>query len=466
MAGLLLNINYTLFLLVASPWLIWRFFAKGKNKRGWHHKLWGRVRPRQSQSNCIWLHAVSVGEVNLLVPVLRELRQQNPNIEFVISTTTETGFNLAQKRFPDTYTFFCPFDLTWAIKNTIARLRPNMLVLAELEVWPNLINLCQKKEIPVVVINGRLSEKSFRGYQKVRWLIQGTFKRISLIGTQNETYRNRFISLGCNPEQVTVTGNVKFDGLEMNRDNPTTQKLSNLIELKPDVPVLVAGSTQLEEDILAVNAFQELATKFPALRLLLAPRHPERCAALAKQIDQLGLPCILRSEIPASNNEADIQARQSLFQSQHIKHKDGTAEIHPIVIVDVIGELGAWWGCASAAYVGGSLGKRGGQNMMEPAAFGIPVSFGPNTENFKDIVRELLENDAARVIVDKFGLKQFVDQSLRDTVWANGLGQRAKSTVVHHQGASQRTAKLLCEVLKNHINPLTHSSSQKPKQAA
>ena len=239
-----------------------------------------------------------------------------------------------------------------------------------------------------------------------------------------------------------------------------------MIELKPDVPVLVAGSTQLEEDILAVNAFQELATKFPALRLLLAPRHPERCAALAKQIDQLGLPCILRSEIPASNNEADIQARQSLFQSQHIKHKDGTAEIHPIVIVDVIGELGAWWGCASAAYVGGSLGKRGGQNMMEPAAFGIPVSFGPNTENFKDIVRELLENDAARVIVDKFGLKQFVDQSLRDTVWANGLGQRAKSTVVHHQGASQRTAKLLCEVLKNHINPLTHSSSQKPKQAA
>ncbi len=466
MAGLLLNINYTLFLLVASPWLIWRFFAKGKNKRGWHHKLGGRVRPRQSQSPCIWLHAVSVGEVNLLVPVLRELKQQDPNIEFVISTTTETGFNLAQTRFPDTYTFFCPFDLTWAIKNTISRLRPDMLVLAELEVWPNLIKICQKKEIPVVVINGRLSEKSFRGYQKARWLIQGTFKRISMIGTQNETYRNRFIRLGCNPEQVTITGNVKFDGLETVRDNPATKKLAHLIGLKPGTPVFVAGSTQLEEDLLAVNAFRELATEFSDFRLILVPRHPERCAALAKQIDQIGLPCLLRSKLPASNNLADTQARQSSLQPQPIELNGVSTPIHPIVIVDVIGELGAWWGCASAAYVGGSLGKRGGQNMMEPAAFGIPVSFGPNTENFKDIVHDLLANDAARVIADKSGLKQFVDQVLRQPDWASGLGQRAKNTVIHHQGASRRTAKLLFAVLKKQDAALASHSSQKPNQAA
>ena len=466
MVGLLLNINYTVFLLVASPWLIWRYFAKGKNKRGWHHKLWGRVRPRQSHSNCIWLHAVSVGEVNLLVPVMRELKRQNSEIEFVISTTTETGFDLAQKRFPDTYTFFCPFDLTWAIKNTISRLRPNMLVLAELEVWPNLVKICQKKEIPVVVINGRLSEKSFRGYQKLRWLIQGTFQRIAMIGAQNETYRDRFIDLGCNPEQVTVTGNVKFDGLQMVRDNPATKNLSRLIDLNPDSPVFIAGSTQLEEDLLAVSAFQKLAADFPELRLILVPRHPERCAALAKQIDQLGLPYILRSELPAETNLADASPAQSQFKLRPIQRSGALRKCHPILIVDVIGELGAWWGCAAVAYVGGSLGKRGGQNMMEPAAFGIPVSFGPNTINFKDIVQELLANDAARVIEDEVGLRQFVGQVLNQSNWANNLGQRAKNTVIHHQGASQRTSTLLYVVLKKHFATLANSSPQEPNQAA
>ena len=466
MAGLLLNLVYTLFLLVASPWLVWRFFTKGKNKRGWHHKLWGRVRRRQTQSPCIWLHAVSVGEVNLLVPVLKELKQQDPNIEFVISTTTETGFDLAQTRFPNTYTFFCPFDLTWAIKSTISRLRPDMLVLAELEVWPNLISICQKKEIPVVVINGRLSEKSFRGYQKARWLIQGIFQRISMISTQNATYRNRFIHLGCKPEQVTITGNVKFDGLETVRDNPATKKLSQLIGLKPNTSVFVAGSTQLEEDLLAVNAFQELATKFSDFRLILVPRHPERCEALAKQIGEIGLPCILRSQLPALDNLADTQARRSSFQPRPVESGSGSKPLHPILIVDVIGELGAWWGCASVAYVGGSLGKRGGQNMMEPAAFGIPVSFGPNTENFKDIVDDLLANDAARVIEDQSELKQFVIKALRQTDWASGLGQRAKNTVIHHQGASQRTSKLLCSFLKIRNAPQPPRSSQNPNQAA
>lgn len=466
MAGLLLNMNYTLFLLVASPWLLWRFFVQGKNKRGWQHKLLGRVQSRQSKNRCIWLHAVSVGEVNLLIPVLRTLKQQEPDIEFVISTTTETGFNLAQKRFPDLYTFFCPFDLTWAIKNTITRLRPDMLVLAELEVWPNLISTCRKKEIPVVVINGRLSEKSLRGYQKCRWLVRRTFRQISMIGAQNETYRNRFIQLGCDPEQVTVTGNVKFDGLETARDNPATKKLSHAIGLNPGAPVFVAGSTQLEEDLLAVNAFQELVIKFPELRLILVPRHPERCVALAKKIDQLGIPCLLRSKLTPLNQAPNTQACESLLQPRPMQLSGNIFNAFPIVIVDVIGELGAWWGCASVTYVGGSLGERGGQNMMEPAAFGIPVSFGPNTHNFKDIVQELISNDAARVIRDKSSLKQFVDQALTQPDWSSAFGNRAKNTVIRHQGASLRTSKLLWTVLKNHNSTVARHSTQEPNQAA
>jgi 3-deoxy-D-manno-octulosonic-acid transferase len=196
------------------------------------------------------------------------------------------------------------------------------------------------------------------------------------------------------------------------------------------------------------------------------PRHPERCAALAKQIAHIGLPYILRSELSAANNLADTVARQTLLRPRPSQQSGTHHELNPIVIVDVIGELGAWWGCASAAYVGGSLGKRGGQNMMEPAAFGIPVSFGPNTVNFKDIVQELLANDAARVITDKFELTQFVEQALKQPDWANALGQRAKNTVIQHQGASQRTSTLLCAELKKHFSTLANPSPQKPNQAA
>ena len=436
-----LNLIYLCLLTLGSPWLLWRYLASGKNRRGWAHKLLGWVNPRQSEAPCIWLHAVSVGEVNLLSPILDRLLAARPDLEIVISTTTETGFDLARKKFADHYVFFCPLDFTWAVKRVLKRLRPELLVLAELELWPNLIRTTRNMGVPVAVVNGRLSESSFRGYRRLSWLIGPTFRQLSLVAAQNRTYADRFLQLGCDPAGLVITGSVKFDGAEADRNNSRTRQLAELAGLDPDDQVFVAGSTQLEEDLIAAEVYLRLVNSFPAMRLVLVPRHPERCNALLNQLQQRGVPTLRRSALvtptTSNSNRDGMTVGNGLFK--------------PVLVVDVIGELGAWWGRADAAFVGGSLGRRGGQNMIEPAAFGVPVSFGPNTRNFRDIVAEFLTHEAATVVHNGDELAQFVEKSFSNPEWANAIGRLAQNVVLSHIGASQRTAECLCDLISGKL---------------
>jgi 3-deoxy-D-manno-octulosonic-acid transferase len=201
---------YASALIVASPWLVYRALFRGRNRRGWRQKLLGTIPRRETDCECIWLHAVSVGEVNLLAPVIERLQQQRPDAEFAISTTTETGFDLARTKYACHTVFFCPFDFSWAVKRALQRLRPSVIVLAELEVWPNLIAIATDQNIPVAVINGRLSESSFRGYRRAGRLLKPTFARLTQVAAANEQYADRFLQLGTPNDRVTVTGTVKF----------------------------------------------------------------------------------------------------------------------------------------------------------------------------------------------------------------------------------------------------------------
>lgn len=426
---------------MGSPWLLWRYFVKGKNRRGWNQKLFGAVDVRQSNQPCIWFHAVSVGEVNLLAPVIERLNQIQPTREFVISTTTETGFDLANKKYPGHYVFFCPFDFTWAIKRVLKRLKPDALVLAELELWPNLIQTTRQAGIPVSVINGRLSESSHRGYRKFRWLVTPILKQLSWIGAQDQTSADRFRDLGCDPTQLDITGNIKFDGVVTDRNNEGTMRLRSLAKLTPDHFVWVAGSTQLEEDLLIAQTYQRLARTIPELRLILVPRHPERTSQLVAQLAELDIPCQLRSSLP------DDQQQSVAPEHRHGNHAGTPDASYPILIVDVIGELGGWWGLANIAYVGGSMGQRGGQNMIEPAAYGVPISFGPNTSNFREIVAEFLAHDAATVVHDAATIEAFVLKYHEDNDWGLKSGARAQSVVLSHSGATQTTVERLCRTM-------------------
>jgi 3-deoxy-D-manno-octulosonic-acid transferase len=436
-----LNLFYVLLALAFSPWLLYAAVRKGKYRDGWGAKLWGRVPTRSGQSPCVWLHAVSVGEVNLLQPVLDEFAQQRPTWECVISTTTRTGYELARKKYTAYRVFYCPLDFSWAVRTAMRRIRPSLLILAELELWPNLVHFAHKSGAKVAIMNGRLSDNSFRGYRRIRPLVRSIFKSIDLIAVQNQQYADRFLQLGARPETVSVTGSIKFDGALTDRQNSATQRLRSLWQMEENDVVFLAGSTQHPEEQLAVDTFTTLADNHPQLRLILVPRHPERFDKVAEMLDCRGLAWQRRSDLVESSTEKTTR----------------------ILLVDVVGELGAWWGTALMGFVGGSMGSRGGQNMIEPAAFGVAVSFGPNTSNFRDVVALLMQRQAAVVVQDGPQMTDFVGQCLDQPGYADRLGRAARELVLEQQGATARTVELLLPLVSVHD---ASSPSSRPFQAA
>jgi 3-deoxy-D-manno-octulosonic-acid transferase len=421
----LLNVLYLLLIALASPWLVYQSLRKGKYREGFAEKFLGRVPCRQSNRPCLWLHAVSVGEVNLLASILAEIGRRQPDCECVISTTTMAGYALAKKKYAGLTVFYAPLDFSWAVRAAMRRIRPSCLVLAELELWPNIIRAAQEHGARVAIINGRLSEHSFRGYRRFRPLVARLLGQIDLIAAQNDEYAERFLALGARRETVQVTGSMKFDGAQTDRNNSHTLKLRSLAGFDDRDMVLLAGSTQDPEEALALATFKELAPAYPRLRLVLVPRHPDRFEAVAQLLAASGLAWQRRSRLEGEGG--NLAAR--------------------VLLVDAIGELGAWWGTAQIGFVGGSLGQRGGQNMIEPAAYGAAVSFGPNTWNFRDIVAMLLDRKAALVVRDGSELTAFVRRCLDDPRFAGELGSHARELVESQLGATRRTWDLLAPLV-------------------
>jgi 3-deoxy-D-manno-octulosonic-acid transferase len=305
------------------------------------------------------------------------------------------------------------------------RVRPTMLVLAELELWPNLVAAAKEFGAAVAIVNGRLSDHSFPGYRRFRPIVARILRQIDLIAAQNDESAERFRLLGAAPDRVHVTGSLKYDGAQTNRDNQRTVSLRQLAGIADNDIVFLAGSTQEPEEQIAVDIFRRLAPQHPQLRLIIVPRHPERFDAVARCLDASGL---------------EWRRRSQLDHSRDATHR------RPILLVDTVGELGAWWGTASIAFVGGSFGNRGGQNMIEPAAYGAAVSFGPNTWNFRDIVSSLLASDAAVVVRNAIELEGFVRRCFDEPHYAAVLGERAQRLILSQLGATERSVELLEEL--------------------
>ncbi len=435
----LLNLLYGLLLCVVSPYLCYAAIRHGKYRAGWKQKLFGLAPVRKGDAPCIWLHAVSVGEINLLATLLPRLEAAIPGVCFYISSTTRTGYELALKKYDGHTVFYCPLDFSWAVSNAMQRIRPDMLVLAELELWPNLIATAARRGVKTAVINGRLSENSFRGYGRARWFVSRLLKQIDLIAVQNETFASRFRQLGASGSQVHVTGSVKFDGATTDRNNPKTRELKELAGISADDIVFLAGSTQHPEEEFALNAFRSASAEHPNLRLIITPRHPERFAEVAAMLDRSGVPWQRRTGISAETSK-----------------QNGGSPPARVLLVDVVGELGAWWGASHIAYVGGSMGRRGGQNMIEPAAYGAAVSFGPKTRNFRDVVALLLAQDAAVVVEDEPALTRFVTTCAASPAYRQQYGEAARQCVKQQAGAATTTVKLLAALHQNQRPHITH----------
>lgn len=425
--SMLLDLVYSLILLLTSPWLLYKSLTTGKYRRGLWSKFTGRAFLRSSSASCVWFHGVSVGEIHLLRQLVMHFRQRHPDWQCVISTTTDTGFEEACKRFPDCSVVYWPFDFSWAVRRALRRVRPNLVVLAEGELWPNFLLAAKAARVPVAIVNGRMSPRSTRRYQHLPWLVRPLFRRLDLIAAQTDEYAANYCALGA--ELVHVTGSVKFDGIETNRDNPRTQELRRLLNIDTSDLVWIAGSTQAPEEHIALGIFRRLKTEYPRLRLILVPRQRERFDEVANLLRRSGEHFLRRSELSSCPL---------------------TPDPWPLILVDTIGELGALWGLADVAFVGGSLdGQRGGQNMIEPAAYGAAVVFGPHVWNFRDTAARLVELEGAVQVADGGALEIAVKRLLGDAPERDRMGSAARCFVRGQQGATERTVDLLDELIRN-----------------
>ena len=418
----LLNLIYAMLLAACSPLLLYRSIRTGRYREGWGEKFLGRAPHRIGDRPCVWFHAVSVGEVLLLKPILQELARRRPGWEAVISTTTRTGLAMARRNYPDLVTFYAPLDFSWSARRAVSRIRPTVLALVELELWPNLVQAAKESAARVVIVNGRLSQRSHKGYRRLRGPLGPTLRRLDTVAAQNSEYADRFVDLGVPRSRVRVTGSVKFDGLECDRSNPRTVALRKALGLTPSELVFVAGSTMDGEEAAALAAYRAARVVHPRLRLVLVPRHAERFEQVAAWLLARGEQVVRRSEGDAS--PTTWPSRQA----------------PPVILVDTLGELAAVWGLADVAFVGGSLKPgRGGQNMMEPAAFGAAVLFGPYTSNFREVVEQLLSLGGAREVADADDLAEALLADLDDPESAAARGAVARDHVLAQDGASGRT---------------------------
>lgn len=420
---LILNFAYVLLLLVISPWLIVRSLRTGRYRRNLRDKFLGKALSPNDLRPTIWFHGVSVGEVHLLRQLVKAFRERHPDWRVVVSSTTDTGLAEARKHFTDLEVIAYPFDFSWAVRRTIRSVSPKLIVLAESELWPNFLKAANRLQVPVVVANGRMSPRSFRRYSKVAGLARRLFfSRIRAFGMQSEMYATNLRKLGV--AAVRVTGNVKYDGVLLVRENSKTAELGRQLGIGENDMVWVAGSTHDPEERIVLSVFSRIRERFPKLRLIVVPRAPERFDEVAQLIASAGLGHERRSKWPAQPTSPSV------------------------ILIDTMGELGPAWGLATIGFTGGSLNdKRGGQSMIEPAAFGVPVLFGPHTWNFKDAVAGLLECNGAIRVADESELEREVVRMLENPELRMAMGLAASAFVMSQQGATARTLDMMDAVI-------------------
>jgi 3-deoxy-D-manno-octulosonic-acid transferase len=408
-------------LLVTLPYWLWQMSRHGKYHAGFAQRL-GRVPggvASQPGRPVIWIHAVSVGEVMAVSGLVSELRRRHPQHQVAVSTTTDTGQQLAKKHFGEENVFYFPMDFGFAIRPYLRRLRPGLIVIAETEFWPNFLRLAHASGARVAVVNARISDRSLPRYRRWRFLLRGVLQAVDLFLAQTEEDARRLQSIGAPVERVYVSGNLKFDVAPP----PMPPIVGSLRAALGDAgPVIVCGSTTEGEEPLLLRAFENILASHSRTVMILAPRRPERFAEVARLMESLGV----------------------RFCKRSVWKGDPLAG--GVLLLDSIGELAALYSLADIAFVGGSLVPRGGHNIIEPAQHGVAIVVGNHTENFRDIVGLFQSRDAVR-IVGPADLPLVFMQLISNPAAREELGRRAAETLRSQTGATQRTADALERLL-------------------
>ena len=413
-------------LLISLPYWMFGKRRHGKYREGLGERL-GKV-PSRLQGRpgpAIWVHAVSVGEVLAVGELVGELRRRFPRYRVVVSTTTATGQKLAKKRFGEESVFYFPLDFGFAIRPYLTTLRPQLIVIAETEFWPNFLRLACRSGARVAVVNARISDRSWPGYRRVRriGILASVLHNIDLFLAQTEEDARRLLDIGAPAERIEVSGNLKFD-VAAPAPPAIVASLRSTFQQAGVGPVIVCGSTVEEEEGPLLLAFQNVLASHPRAIMILAPRHPERFAEVAQLLEHMGIRFW----------------RRSLW--------GGDSVAGGVFLVDTVGELASLYELGDVAFVGGSLVPRGGHNIIEPAQHGVPVIVGNHTENFRDIVGLFQSQDAIRVV----GPAEFplvLLDLLSNEAERVALGRRGAETLRSQMGATERTVKALERLLES-----------------
>lgn len=423
----MLYLLYSLFTYALLPFsllrLWWRARKSSAYRQRWRERLgWYSPRNNVAAGPRVVFHAVSVGEVHAAQPLIEMFRQQHPGIHVLVTTSTPTGSERVRKLFGDNVEHvYLPWDLRGPVQRFVRRYQPQLLVLLETELWPNLVRACAQQHCKVVLANARLSEKSFHSYQRFAGLTRQVLAQLTLVAAQAEADATRFLDLGLAPAKLRINGSLKFDV------SIPAEKVERARQLKAgwhNRPVWIAASTRAGEEAKVLAAHQQLLAAVPQALLLLVPRHPERFAEVGAQAQSLGL------------------------QVQYFSKGAPLAPATQVLLGDTMGDMVLYYSLADVAFVGGSLVNTGCQNIIEPAALGLPVITGPSLFNFQKVSDLLREAGGMLIVEDSTALAHVVQRLLQDTVERNETGSKARAEVLRNQGAAERLNQMLAVLLQ------------------
>jgi 3-deoxy-D-manno-octulosonic-acid transferase len=388
---------------------------------------------KQSITNrqVLWLHAVSVGEVNVCTQLIRALEPRMPNLKIVVSTTTTTGMAELKKKLPTLISkIYYPIDHRKYVSRALSAIYPEAIVLVEAEIWPNFIWRARDMGIPIFLVNARLSERSYRGYKRFGFLFRPLFASFAGVGAQNETDAARLRELGCRPEAIQIVGGLKFDAAHLETQQAVNvEKILRQVGVPPGARVLLGGSTHNGEEVILAEVFKRLRRQFPDLFLVLVPRHFERGREVGRALNERGVKFMYRTDVVP-----DTQLEPGKLDC---------------LLVNSTGELKFFYEHATVIFIGKSLAAAGGQNPIEPAALAKPVVFGPNMQNFADVTRSFLAQDAAVQVQNAAELEKKLAELLANETRRAELGRNALKVVRENLGAIDRTVDMIVKHLDN-----------------
>jgi 3-deoxy-D-manno-octulosonic-acid transferase len=421
----LIDIAYLVALIAISPIAIYRMLRHKRYRAGWGNRF-GRISRKCPDKKCIWIHAVSVGEVNATTTIIGELEEQLPDYEIVISTTTDTGFARANELFGKRLSiFYFPMDFSRTMRRAFKNIQPAIILLMELEVWPNLVRIAKQTDIPVVVVNGRLSERSFGRYKLIKAVAKKTFQDITLALAQTDEYAERFRHLGTPAENTIVTGSLKYDTAKVADKVYGADELATQLWLKNE-RLWVAGATGNDEEQIILDVYRRLIEQkqFADLRLAIVPRKPERFDEVADLIKAKGFDLTRYSEIKNASQKLKIENRKLKID---------------VILGDTMGDLRKFYSLAMVVFVGRSLVPMGGSDMMEATALGKCTIFGPHAFNFKQAVDDLLKNKGAILVQNGQELFDVLQKCLLNPNFASEIARNGQEIIRKNQGATART---------------------------